>query len=134
MAVLQLATSLRTAMAALIETDIGPSPRLDIFDGTMPANCGVADAGTKLASMTLPADWASQANGVLSLLGVWQDLLADAAGDAKYWRIYTSGGTCKGQGDCSLPAGTGSLKLINTNLAINQPVSITTFDLTMGNA
>lgn len=135
MAVLQFADSTRNARANAIETDIGTSPILRIRSGALPANCAAADAGTVLAEMTLPSDWmADAASGVKAKAGTWQDLLANAAGTAQHFRIYTSGGVCKAQGDVTAPGGGGAMTLVNTSIALNQPVTIDTFSLTEGNA
>src|SRR5258706_13517335 len=133
---LQESVTVRNAKLDAIETAIGTSPTMKIRTGAQPATCATADSGTVLATLSLPSDWmAAAASGSKALAGVWQDLLADAAGVAGHWRIYdTAGTTCHFQGSCSLPAGGGDLELINTNLAVNQPLSITTFTLTEGNA
>jgi ABC-type Fe2+-enterobactin transport system substrate-binding protein len=36
---------------------------LRIFSGSIPANCAAADAGTLLATITLPSDWLAAASG-----------------------------------------------------------------------
>lgn len=132
----QFSVTSRNAQLDAIETEAGVSAILKIRSGARPATCATADAGTVLASMTLPSDWMGNAAvGAKALSGTWQDLLADATGTAGHWRLYKSdGATCVMQGDCSLPAGGGSLELINTSIAINQPVSVTAFTLTAGGA
>jgi hypothetical protein len=130
----QFSVTSRNAQLDAIETEAGVSAVLKIRSGARPATCATADAGTVLASMTLPSDWmGAAAAGAKALAGTWQDLLADATGTAGHWRLYKSDGTtCCAQGDCSLPGAGGSLELINTSLAINQPVSVTAFTLTAG--
>jgi hypothetical protein len=130
----QFSVTSRNAQLDAIETEAGTAAVLKIRSGARPATCATADAGTVLASMTLPSDWmGAAAAGAKALAGTWQDLLADATGTAGHWRLYKSDGTtCCAQGDCSLPVGGGSLELINTSIAINQPVSVTAFTLTAG--
>lgn len=132
----QFSVTNRNAQLDAIETEAGVSAILKIRSGARPATCATADAGTVLASMTLPSDWmGAAAAGAKALAGTWQDLLADATGTAGHWRLYKSDGTtCVMQGDCSLPAGGGSLELINTSIAVNQPVSVTAFTITAGGA
>jgi hypothetical protein len=87
-------------MLDAVETAIGASPVLKILNGAMPANVGVADAGTVLATFALPSDWmAAAASGAKDKSGTWQDASADASGLARYYRIYANGGTpCHYQG------------------------------------
>lgn len=90
----QYSTTVRDAQNDAIETTIGASPILQIRSGPAPANCAATDTGTLLASMTLPADWASPSSGgVKALLGTWQDAAADAAGLAGHFRIKNAAGT-----------------------------------------
>lgn len=60
---LQYGTTLRNAQLDVIETTVGTTPILEIRSGAPPANCGTADSGTLLASMTLPSDWMAAASG-----------------------------------------------------------------------
>jgi hypothetical protein len=131
---LQLGTTVRNARLDQIETTIGVSPILKIRTGAQPADCGTADSGTVLATMTLPSDWmAAASSGAKAKSGTWSDASADAAGTAAHFRIYDSGGaTCHLQGSCGI--GTGDLQLDNTNITVAQVVTITAFTLTDGNA
>jgi hypothetical protein len=54
---LQFSTTYRNNMLDSFETTVSTSAKLEIFSGSAPANCGTADSGTKLVSMTLPADF-----------------------------------------------------------------------------
>lgn len=91
---MQLSTTVRNALLDAIETAIGVSAVLKIRTGAMPANCGTADAGTVLATMSLPSDWmANASSGAKALSGTWQDTSADATGMGGYYRIYASDGT-----------------------------------------
>lgn len=132
---LQMSTSLRNARADLVETHIGPSPIAEMRVGAPPANPAAADSGALLAQLTLPANWLTDAvAGVKSLAGLWQDLLANGSGVAGHWRIKDSTGTtCHLQGTCSLPGAGGDMELINTNIAVNQPITVTAWTLTEGN-
>jgi hypothetical protein len=133
---LQLSTTVRNARLDAIETAIGVSPILKIRTGAAPANCAAADSGTVLATMTLPSDWmAAAASGSKSLSGTWQDASADASGTAAHFRIYDSGGTtCHIQGSITATGGGGDMELDNTNIAVGQQVTITTFTLSDANA
>jgi hypothetical protein len=133
---IQFAVATRNARLNAVETEIGASPILKIRTGAAPSDCAAADSGDCLATMTLPADYMlDAAAGVKAKSGTWQDLLADAAGVAGHFRIYDSGGVvCHIQGSCSLPGAGGDMVLINTNIAINQPITVDTFTLTDGNS
>lgn len=85
---LQLSTTVRNARLDAIESTIGTAPILRIRSGAAPANCGTADSGTVLATMTLPSDWLAAASaGAKAISGTWQDTSADAAGTAAHFRI-----------------------------------------------
>ena len=131
---IQLSTTVRNARLDAIETAVGTSAVLKIFQGSIPANCAAADAGTVLATFSLPSDWAAAASGgSKAKSGTWQDASADATGTAQYFRLYASDGvTCHMQG--SVGQGTGDLSLDNTSLVAGQTVTINSFTITDGNA
>lgn len=92
----------RNAMLDAIEAAIGTDPDMEWFDGTMPANCAAADAGTKIGKADLPSDWmAAASGGTKAKSGTWTENAADAAGAIKYARVKSSGGACKMQFLCS---------------------------------
>lgn len=133
---LQLSVAVRNARLDAIETAIGTSPILRIRTGSVPASCAAADAGTVLASLTLPSDWmAAASGGSKSLSGTWQDLLADATGTAAHFRIYDSGGsTCHLQGTVTVTGGGGDVTLSSVSISAGQAVTVTAFALTEGGA
>jgi hypothetical protein len=125
---LQFSTTVRNAILDVLESTIGTAPTLEIRTGAAPANCGTADSGTVLATMTLPSDWmAAASGGGKALAGTWEDLTADAAGTAAHFRVK-AGATCHLQGTCGM--GSGDLQLDNTSIATGQKVTITAFTLT----
>lgn len=101
---LQLSTQVRNARLDAVESAIGASPILEIRSGIPPADCAVSDAGTLLASVTLPSDWMAAASGSKEESGTWEDASADANGLAGHYRIKNSAGTtCHVQGLASQP-------------------------------
>lgn len=117
------------AISDAYETAIGASPVMEIRSGAKPANAGDADAGTLLASITLPADWMSGASGgAKGLLGSWIDASADGSGVAGHFRIK-QGATVHDQGTVTLTGGGGRMTLDNTNIAAGQQVQITAFSI-----
>jgi len=133
---LQLSTAVRNAVLNVVESTIGASPVLKIRTGSVPANCATADSGTVLATMTLPADWMSDASsGSKALSGTWQDSSADATGTAGHFRIYASDGvTVHAQGTITATGAGGDMTLSSVSISSGQQVSITSFTLNAGNA
>jgi hypothetical protein len=133
---LQFSVAVRNARLDAIETVVGASAIMKIRSGAVPASCATADAGTVLATLALPADWlATAAAGSKAKAGTWQDLTADAAGTAAHFRVYASDGTtCGLQGTVTVTGGGGDMTVDNTNIAINQAITVTGFTITDGNA
>lgn len=96
----QNSVEVRNQRLASFEAAVGASPVLQFIAGNMPVDTATATAGTVLAEMTLPSDWmGTPSNGSVSKSGTWQDLAADAAGFAGYYRLWNSGKTvCHEQG------------------------------------
>jgi hypothetical protein len=132
----QFSTTARNAALDAIETAIGASAILKIRSGSVPADCGTADAGSVLATLTLPSDWlAAASSGSKSKSGTWEDTSADATGTAGHFRIYASDGTTVHmQGTITATGGGGDMTLDNTSIASGQQVTITSFTLTAGGA
>lgn len=130
----QLSVAVRNARLDAIETTIGTSAVLKIKNGTIPADCAAADgAGTVLATITCPSDWAAAASsGAKAKSGTWSDSSADASGTPTHWRLYASDGTtCGAQGTAAV--GSGDLNFDGA-ITAGQVVTVSTFTLTDGNA
>lgn len=127
----QFSVAVRNAMLDAIETAIGTGAVLKIRSGAAPANCGAADSGTVLASITLASDWASAAAaGAKALSGLpLSDPVADNTGTAGHYRLYSSDGTtCGNQGT----VGTAASDLIvdSTAFTAGQTFNITAWTWT----
>ena len=133
---LQLSTAVRNARLDAIETAIGASAVVKIRSGAVPANVGTADAGTVLATLSLPSDWmAAASGGSKAMTGSWADSSADAAGTAGHFRVYASDGTtCHMQGTITATGGGGDMTLDNTVFASGQAFSITGFTINEPNS
>jgi hypothetical protein len=133
---IQLSTAVRNARLDAIETAIGTSAVLKIRTGAQPANVATADAGTVLATCSLPSDWlAAASSGSKAKSGTWEDTSADAAGTAAHFRIYASDGTTAHiQGSVTATGGGGDMTVDNVVFAAAQAFSVTSFALTDGNA
>lgn len=121
------------------ETAVGTSPRLRIYNGTVPTNARTALSGnTLLAEGTLPSDWmANSANGVKAKAGVWT-LTGQAAAGAgtagTFYRMFDSAGTnCKEQGTLTATGGGGDMTIDNNSIANGQVVTVSTYQKTAGN-
>jgi hypothetical protein len=99
---MQYSTTVNNARLDAIETAISTAPKFHIYDGTMPANCGTAAAGTKIVDTALPSDWlGAAAAGVKAKAGAW-NLTGIAGGLARYFRVYDAAGSvCHMQGNAS---------------------------------
>jgi len=133
---LQLSVAVRNARLDAFEATVGTDAVLKIFDGSMPANVATADAGTVLATLTLPSDWmAAASSGSKAKSGTWQDSSADNTGTADYFRIYASDGTtCHMQGTVTATGGGGDMTVDNTSFTSGQAFTVTGFTLTDANA
>lgn len=131
--VFQYSVAVRNARLDAIETAIGTSAVLKIFDGTIPANCAAANSGNVLATLNLPSDWmAAASSGSKAKLGTWQDASADASGTAAHFRIFDSSSTtCHIQGNCGT-SGTAMI-LDSVSFTAGQSFTINSFTITGGN-
>lgn len=133
---MQASENVRNNRLDIIETVIGASPILRIYSGVAPDSCADAPTGTLLAEMVLPSDWLDVASGAnISKLGTWEDVSADATGEAGYFRIYESTGTtCHIQGSVTLTGYGGQLMFDDISFVAGDPVTIATFVMTDGNS
>lgn len=126
---MQWSTTVRNALLDNIESTIGTSAVLKIRTGAAPANCGSADSGTVLATLSLASDWmAAAASGSKAKSGTWQDASADASGTIAHYRLYASDGTtCHSQGTC----GTGGELVTDTDtVTAGQTFTVNTYTWT----
>lgn len=127
---MKMADSTVNAMMAGIETDVGVSPKLQVWSGTVPADETAAPAGTKLVEMTLPSDWLTAPSaGIVAKNGNWTGT-AIAAGTATFARICTSAGVSKIQATISIAGGGGEAIIDNSNINTTQVVTVTSFSFT----
>lgn len=134
---LQYSTKVQNARLNAIETEIGPAPRLDIFDAVQSPDCAAAPAGNLIASGNLPSDWmAAAAAGVVGKTGTWTVTGVLSGGTARGFRIHRSGSPseCDIQGTAG-PTGspTYDMGLDNVSISNGQVVTVTAFNITSGN-
>ena len=132
----QFSVAVRNARLDAFETTTGASAVLKIRSGAVPATCATADAGTVLATCSLPADWMAAASArAKAQSGTWEDTSAPATGTAAHFRIYASDGTtCHMQGTVTATGGGGDMTVDSTSFTAAQAFTVTSFTLTDGNA
>ena len=128
------ATGLRNAQLDAITTFAGNGALLRIYDGTKPSTGGTAT--TLLAELTCGTPFAAGASSAtLTLSAITQDSSANATGTATWFRIVKSDGTTHVMdGTVTATGGGGDLTLTTTSIVTGQPVSITSFTISRGNA
>jgi hypothetical protein len=133
---MQLSVTVRNAILDAVESTIGTSARLQIFNGTPPASCASADSGTMLAEMLLAVDWMDDAaSGSKPKLGTYEDTNADQTGTAGHFRLKDSAGTtCHMQGTITGSGGGGDMEFDSTTITAGQLITITSFTLLAGNS
>jgi hypothetical protein len=121
-------------MLDVITSNVGTTAKLRIYSGTRPANVAAAITGTLLAELTCNATFAPGASGgVLTLNSITQDSSADATGTATHFRMWNSAAsTAMFDGDVGTSG--ADLNLTTTSIVATQPVSVTSFTITEGNA
>lgn len=129
-----MATNLRNARADAITTFAGNAALLRIYDGVRPATGGAVT--TLLAELTCGTPFAAgAAAGVLTLGSITQDASANGSGTATWWRLVKADGTTHVMdGSVTATGGGGDMELTTTTVAAGQPVQITSFVSTEGNA
>jgi hypothetical protein len=133
---IQHSVAVRNAKLDAIESTIGTSAVLKLRTGAKPANCATADSGTVVSTMNLPSDWlAAASGGQKAKSGTWQDTSADAGGTIGHYRIYASDGTtCHEQGTVTATGGGGDMTVDNPVVEAGQQITVTSYQLTEGNA
>jgi hypothetical protein len=131
---IQYSTDARNAAITALTDAAGVAPILQIRSGPPPADCAAPPSGTLLAALVLPDVWLAPASdGIRSLLGLWQDPLADAGGLAGHFRLMR-GSQCEAQGTITVPGGGGDMTMTNPNVVANEPVTITSALFGIGGA
>ena len=132
----QNSIALRTARMDQNAVVIGASPTLRIKTGPQPADCAAARQGNMLCEATLPASWLqAAATGKVDGANLPWDLGVgqNGGGTAGHYEI-DQGGTIHEQGSVSGLGGGGDMELSSATIAEDQPVSITNYSATDGNA
>lgn len=132
---LKYSTTVRTDRATSLNTDIGTSAFLRIYNGTRPASVGTALSGnTLLAELVCNASaFGSASSGVLTA-GAIASATAAASGTASFFRLFKSDGTTAVV-DGDVAASGSDLNLAGgPGITSGQTVSVSSFALTMAGA
>lgn len=128
------ATTLRNARLDQVNAAMNAgagAAMLRIYGGTRPATGGTAT--TLLAELTFTDPAAgSAASGALTASAITQDASANATGTATWFRVVDSAGTFVMDGNVGTSG--SDLNLTTTSITSGQPVSVSSFVLTEGNA
>ena len=137
---MQLSVRVRNSRLDAIETQIGTAPFIEFRTGYPPADCSLPSTGSLLTRDALPSDWlAAAASGSKAKNGTWTatGLAGIATSIIGHFRIYGLGSpdACDIQGTVG-PTGSPTVDMTvdNQSLAAGQVVTVTSFNLTDGNA
>lgn len=132
---IQKSVAVRNAELDAGETVIGTSAKLRLYTGAPPANCAASPTGTLLATLDLPSDWMGAASGgVKAKSGTWSGV-GVAAGVIGHFRIWdTAIANCHMQGTVTESGGGGDAIADNTDIAVDQVITINSFNRTAGGA
>lgn len=126
--------SIRHAMLDAITTRAGNAALLRIYDGSRPATGAAITTQVLLAELTCGTPFAAAASaGALTLGTITQDSSANASGTASWFRIVASNGTTFVL-DGNVGTSGSDLNLTTTTITITQPVQVSSFVITEGNA
>ena len=126
------------ALVDALDTGAGTAT-IEIRTGSAPTNVIDARTGTLLGTLNLsnPAfNGATDANpnATVSAAAITDDSSADAAGTAGYYTAYDRNGLAVMQGDITGTGGGGAMELDNTNIAIGQVISISSWTIVLPEA
>lgn len=110
------------AMGVALASDIGAGSTIEIRTGAKPATPETAASGTLLATVTVSGSFTST-GGVLAAADPASVTVA-ASGSAGHFRVKTSGGTAKVDGDVTATGGGGDMQLSTVSLVAGGTVDL----------
>ena len=122
------------AIVDLIDTGTPPG-RIEIRVGAPPANVGDASSGALLGTLLFsnPA-FGAASTGVATASAITSDVVADASGDAGYFRIYTGAGADTAailQGTCGNAGDTPDMVFDNKSIVAGGTIAISAMTITV---
>jgi hypothetical protein len=129
---LKYAVTLKNARLDQIASALGNGAKLQIYDGSQPANPDTAvSSQVKLAELTCGSPFAGAASSGVLTANAITAANAVATGTASWFRLTTSGGTAKLDG--TVGTSTSDLIIDNTSINSGQQVSVSSLTVTAGN-
>ncbi len=129
---LKYAVALKNARLDQIATALGNGAKLQIYDGSQPANPDTAvTSQVKLAELTCGSPFAGSASSGVLTANAITAANAVATGTASWFRLTTSGGSAKLDG--TVGTSTSDLIIDNTSINSGQQVSVSSLTVTAGN-
>lgn len=138
--VTRISAAAAIAMANAITALATPGSKLRIYNGTMPATVDTAISGqTLLAEFPLDATDAFQdavdtVNGAVATGNAVAAQDALATGTATWGTVVNAANTRVWDGDASLPAGAGAIKISSLNLTSGVEISVISLSYTQPKA
>lgn len=130
---IKYSTTARTGQGDALITAVGNAGKLRIYSGTRPANVAAAITGVLLAELTTGTPFGTTTNGVVTAGAVTGDTSADATGTATHFRQWKSDGTTAViDGDVGTSG--SDLNLTSVSIVATEPVNVTSYVITVGNA
>lgn len=128
---IKYSTAIIAARLAAVNSDIGASAKIRIYNGTRPANVNTAVSGqTLLAELIGNATaFGSVSGGALTAGAIAGDSAADATGTATWFRVFKADGTSACV-DGDVGTSGADLNLSSTSLTAGQAVNISSFVIT----
>lgn len=107
-------------------------PKIEIYEGAMPASIGDVISGTLLASLDLSANVGVESNGAITFDPISEDPAANATALAGWARLLNRDGAEVLYLSVTQVGGGGSIQLNSANITAGLPVTITSGALTVG--
>jgi hypothetical protein len=131
----KISSAARNSRIGSLNTSIGASALIRLYDGTQPAG-----PGTAITTQVLLAEWTGNAGGfgtatggVLTASAV-ASVTAVASGTAAWFRILTSGAVAVIDGSAGVAASTPDMVLSNATIGSGNTATFVSLTFTDGNA
>lgn len=126
---MKMRVGLRTNLAQEILADLqkgtAGAPKIEIYEGSMPANIGDTIGGNLLAEFEMPNSVGTVTDGVLTFDPIPSDPAANQSGVAGFGRALDRDGAEILYLSVSIAGGPGDIQLSTLSLSAGQPVTIT---------
>lgn len=133
---MKLTTARRSTIAQGIIADMAngtaANPKIQIYNGTMPASMGGTISDTLLAELETTTTVATESNGVITFDSITDDSSANATGTAGWARILDRDGAEALYLSVTVSGGGGDLEMNTLSIESGSPVAITSGQITVG--